>query len=108
MKKYLYVKVRFTDVWSTDPSILDFIYYELQKVIPTCATRNEKQDIAGERISYQLHQLQNKDSQITDWITKLLCNNGFDPFDFFYLGSGAGDTSIQAHMELHFRKAIDV
>jgi hypothetical protein len=78
MKKYKYVKVKFTTVWSTDPSIVNWIYDEIKKIIPTCAVREERYDLTGEKIGFELHKLQNKDNQVADWILRLLCENGFE------------------------------
>ena len=104
MKKYKYVKVNYTTVWSTDPSIVDWIYDEIKKIISTCAIRNEDFNLKGERIGFQLHQLQDKDSQVADWIIKLLCENGFEPFTFTYYGGGQSVLSIG---HFHFRKLIE-
>lgn len=103
MKKYRYVRVNSIRpvVTTTDPSILDWLYDEVKKLIPNCATKNELHDLMGERIGFSFHRLEDKDSKVARWILKLLCENGFEPF-----ATSTGEVA-QYHVDFHLRREIE-
>jgi hypothetical protein len=102
MEKYIYVRILSGNyIWASDPSVLNWIFTEVKKHIPSCATRNELHDVIGERVSFQLHQLNSKDTEVYMWLLKLLCENGYEPFEVIDAG-----TFISVPNILHFRKKI--
>lgn len=104
MQKYVYVRLYETSplVWATDPSVLDWIFGEVKKHVPTCAIRNEDYDLAGVRVGFTLHQLQNKELLVAKWLIRLLCDNGFEPFEV----TPASDSGMLRW--LHFRRAVEI
>ena len=102
MEKYIYVRISFDNyILSSDPSILSWVFTEAKKLIPSCATRAEFYDVTGERVSFQLHQLNNKDFEVYVWLIKLLCENGYEPFEMIDIGKYTTAPNF-----LHFRKKI--
>jgi len=104
MRKYVYVRIDIQDnrVWTTNPSVLDWIFNEVKKHIPSCATRYERLGLTGERVQFQLHQLQNKDYDVHEWIVRLLCENGYEPFNVTY----TSEQHTTLHY-IHFRQMIE-
>ena len=102
MEKYIYVRISCDNyIWASDPSVLSWVFTEVKKHIPNCATRGELHDVTGERVSFQLHQLNNKDFEVYVWIIKLLCENGYEPFEMVDIGK-----FITVPNYLHFKKKI--
>jgi hypothetical protein len=82
MRKYIYVKVEVErpNVWATDPSILEWIFDAVKERVPNCTILNEKCDVTGARRFIHLFMLPDQERDVTPWLMRLLCENGFEPF----------------------------
>jgi hypothetical protein len=83
MKKYRFVRTELFNpyVWTTHPEIIDWLHNAIKKQIPTCDITDTQSDLTGEIIVCQFHKLKGKDREVAHAINKLLCDNGFQPFD---------------------------
>ena len=105
MARYRFVQLvrRQTEISSTDPSVIDWVVESVRKYIPSCDTRNHRHDLMGDVSVCELHKLQGKDAQVAEWLPRLLCENGFEPFAET-ASTSEGDTET---WYLHFRQRIE-
>lgn len=88
MPRYIYVRLVET-LWieATDSSVLDWIVNETKKYVPDCTAKLEHYDITGAKMSLVLsrdewarRRSDDEKRSIEGWLTRLLCENGYEPF----------------------------
>ena len=88
MKKYILVEVKTRDslngvsVTSTDPSVLNWVLTEVRKVVPKSEWGNYwgQNELFGFVLGIQFKKLNNQDANVQQYIFKILCDNGYEPF----------------------------
>jgi len=103
MTNYGYACVFWTQggvtLYCTDPQMLESIFTELKKLVPSCKRAAEAFKLAsGEVLGYSVHRLQGQDNLIFLWVVKQLCLQGWEPFE-------AKDLPLSPWAAIHLRKA---
>ena len=90
MPKFTYAIVHVTGrIDFTTPALVDWVLSELKKVIPTAESRGWLPTIGGGRVTGGVwNKLNGQDALVSQWIIRLLCDNGFEPFAVTQTASG--------------------
>jgi hypothetical protein len=86
MKGNRYTRVGWTEAGvflsSTDPDVLDWVFDDVQKFIPTATLFRDWRGVlpSGETYSYTIQKLKGTDRDVAWWIVKQLCLQGWEPF----------------------------
>ena len=101
MGRWAYTKVlmregeKFPGVFATEPSIVDELYDALKQIITTAVWRFYKDyEILGVRYAY-FEKLKDLDIPVRLWITKQLCEGGWEPFS-----AVQSDVTLRKHYEV--------
>lgn len=73
-------------VIATDPHELDWIFDQLQRLVPSCR-RQDCKDVPGEICGAVFDKLGGADGQVHFWIFKQLCHRGWEPLDVRFPGT---------------------
>ena len=80
MKNYIYTRLFYNStgifIKTSDPKTVDFVFEQVKKLVPGCELDREKNRQGRARIS----QLKGRDEEIGDFVTKILCQSGWEPF----------------------------
>ena len=104
MNRYVLVETYYFSIphiHSTDPVIYDAVLKAVQELAPDATYRS----IAGYQHYRVLHQLDNHDHEIFDFILRWLCTHGFEPFSV-YPGPQITSSSY-AYSVYNFRRLLD-